>query len=1005
MFLVFSSNELDILILQNGEDGISADSKYVWVKYSTSADGSNLTDDPTNAIYIGIAYNKDTATESNNPSDYTWTKIKGDNGSDGYTIILNNENISFSVGNDNTTPIHNQTYEIIVSVFQGTTERDDFTIGELSADPGITISKQNDVITISVDSDIDISKEEGVIQVPVSIDGLIFLKQISWNVTHQGEIGQGAVNIIMRNETQNIPCSNDGLVLENMLINIPFTGYIGTQSTATTAVVGILPSGITLGSNTPSTDQDSGIIVLNVAKSSDLGGNNVLFGNINITFTVGSTDITKTFSWSKTKDGAEGSMTIYELEPSTLVINKDINDKLNPGSVTFSAYTRNSNSTNRSEYQGMFIIEESTNGTSYINKYTSSQNESSVSYTPSSSSIHSLRCTLCQANNIAATLDRQTVLVLNDSDSLKPIIEEINTSISGVQTEVDNVSKAITDKVWQSDITESINNYDGTTIKTIRDQVSKNTTEIGQITSSVSDIQSTLTTKADGSTVQELTEKISTLEQDAEGFKQTVSSTYATKGELNNTSETLQSTIEQTAAEIQQTVTDLEGNITEVSQTVGQIEQRVEDAEGDISSLQQTSDGIVAEISNARGDKASLSARFDEITSQVETVDGRVSNVEQTAESIKSEVAEKQAIPLTSIRYIRDWLNGNTIDNNNYYVECRVVVDDENIALGLTAIAKDESGSNINVQPANIDVYTDDHILEVNDEGDVNSSSFVSTGSGLNCLELDLGTPRGDIDYIQIVHYYADKRIYNHKLEISEDGTKWITLYDSEISGGYIESQDGRVYPISDGYINNKISQVTQTVNGINSVVQNNSDSISRLEQSSNSFSSQIQQLQSDVNSANDSIQDINQEIATNQSLIEQTFNEIRMSISGISDDMEGIAQSVVEQSSTEWKALFSQIGMGNYPDKNTNVIMSANGLTVRNPDTGVETVMSPEQFIGRYLGNTVFQLNKDLTITRRIQVDNGADFTTLKYINKIYTSKSNNQIGALVHIKSGGSS
>ena len=1003
--MVFSSNELDILILQNGEDGISADSKYIWVKYSANADGSGLTDDPTNAIYIGIAYNKDTATESNDPSDYTWTKIKGDNGSDGYTIVLNNENISFSVGNGNTTPIRDQTYEIVVSVFQGTTERDDFTIGELSSDTGITISKQNDTITISVDSDTDISKEEGTIQVPVSIDGLVFLKQISWNVTHQGEIGQGAVNIIMGNESQNIPCTNDGIVLENMLINIPFTGYIGTQSTATTAVVGLLPSGITLGSNTPSSDQDSGLIVLNVAKSSDLGGNNILFGNINITFTVGSTNITKSFAWSKTKDGAEGSMTIYDLEPSTLVINKDIEDVLNPSSVTFSAYTRSSNSPDRSEYLGMFIIEESDNGTSYTNKYTSSKNESSVSYTPSSSSIHSIRCTLCQTDNIAATLDRQTVLILNDSDSLKPIIEEITTSISGVETEVDNVSKAITDKIWQSDITESINNYDGTTIKTIRDQVSENTTEIGQITSSVSDIQSTLTTKADGSTVQELTEKVSTLEQDAEGFKQTVSSTYATKDELSSTSETLQSTIEQTAGEIRQNVTDLEGNITEVSQTVGQIEQRVENAEGDISSLQQTAEGIETEISNARGDKASLSARFDEITSQVETVDGKVSEVEQTAEAIKSEVAEKQPIPLTTIRYIRDWLNGNTVDNNNYFVECRVVVDEEDIALGLTAVAKDSSGANLANQPTNISVYTDDHIIDVGDDGTINTSSYVSTGTGLQCLELDLGTPRADIDYIEVIHYYPDKRIYNHKLEISEDGNKWITLYDSEISGGYIESQDGRLYPISDGYINNKISQVTQTVNGISSIVQNNSDSISRLEQTSSSFSSTIQEIQSDVNNVNESIQNINEEITANQSSIEQTFNEIRMSITGMTDDMEGIAQSVVEQSSTEWKALFSQIGMGDYPDKNTNVIMSANGLTVRNPDTGVETVMSPDQFIGRYLGNVVFQLNKDLTITRRIQVDNGADFTTIKYINKIYTSGSNQKIGALVHIKSGGSS
>lgn len=100
MILVFSSNELDFLILQNGKDGISADSKYTWVKYSQNSDGSNLTDDPTDAIYIGIAYNMESQEESNNPQDYSWTKIKGENGEDGsdaYTIILGNENISFSV--------------------------------------------------------------------------------------------------------------------------------------------------------------------------------------------------------------------------------------------------------------------------------------------------------------------------------------------------------------------------------------------------------------------------------------------------------------------------------------------------------------------------------------------------------------------------------------------------------------------------------------------------------------------------------------------------------------------------------------------------------------------------------------------------------------------------------------------------------------------------------------------------------------------------------------------
>ena len=86
--LVFSSNELDMLVLQNGKDGTPSDSKYIWVKYSQNENGNPMTDDPTNAVYIGIAYNKDSIAESDNPSDYSWSKILGDKGDDAYTVIL-----------------------------------------------------------------------------------------------------------------------------------------------------------------------------------------------------------------------------------------------------------------------------------------------------------------------------------------------------------------------------------------------------------------------------------------------------------------------------------------------------------------------------------------------------------------------------------------------------------------------------------------------------------------------------------------------------------------------------------------------------------------------------------------------------------------------------------------------------------------------------------------------------------------------------------------------------
>ena len=45
--------------------------------------GGGISNDPTGKEYIGFAYNKTTATESNTPSEYTWSKILGDQGDQG----------------------------------------------------------------------------------------------------------------------------------------------------------------------------------------------------------------------------------------------------------------------------------------------------------------------------------------------------------------------------------------------------------------------------------------------------------------------------------------------------------------------------------------------------------------------------------------------------------------------------------------------------------------------------------------------------------------------------------------------------------------------------------------------------------------------------------------------------------------------------------------------------------------------------------------------------------
>lgn len=65
-----------------GVKGADGKTYFTWIKYADSPT-SGMSDNPTGKKYIGIAYNKLTATESTNYADYTWSLIKGDKGDKG----------------------------------------------------------------------------------------------------------------------------------------------------------------------------------------------------------------------------------------------------------------------------------------------------------------------------------------------------------------------------------------------------------------------------------------------------------------------------------------------------------------------------------------------------------------------------------------------------------------------------------------------------------------------------------------------------------------------------------------------------------------------------------------------------------------------------------------------------------------------------------------------------------------------------------------------------------
>lgn len=629
--MLLSSNELDMLILQHGKDGISANSKYMWVKYAQDKTGTGLTDDPTNAIYIGIAYNKTEEHESENPNDYTWTKIKGNDGEAAYTVILQNENITFSVSHENNIALTDQSFNTSVLVFKGVEPVTNFTIGTVDSKNGISVVKKNNTITFSVTAGNKITSNYGSFSIPILVDGLTFIKEITWSLAKagavggQGNPGEPALSISLGNESQNIPCTYDGHVINDMLIEISFVGYRGLTRTPCNVAVGTLPSGMTLGSTENCTISNDGSIILNIVKNATLGTESTLTGNIVLTFSINGKTLVKNFTWTKSKDG--GLSYIYSIEPSSYVINKTYDGTLSPASITFNAYYQKDGS-DRIPYHGLFTIEESTTGSDFKSTYLSSKNESSLTYTPTSNNIKSVRCILSQTDKVSVVLDRQTVTVLSD-DKMKDALTTVTTRVNGVSSKVDGIDKKITNKVWQTDITTAVNNYDGTTVKSLRDQVSSQETKIGEITSEVSDVKTTV--KNNQASVQK---DIASIKQDATGFKQTVASTYETKNDATSK----YSSFDQRAGKIETNVKTLQGNVTTLSQTDTEIKAELKTAKGDITTLKSDASGLSAKITNAQGDVNTLKADAKTMKSDISDAKGNISELQRTSTNLQSQI-------------------------------------------------------------------------------------------------------------------------------------------------------------------------------------------------------------------------------------------------------------------------------------------------------------------------------------------------------------------------------
>lgn len=131
-----------------------------------------------------------------------------------------------------------------------------------------------------------------------------------------------------------------------------------------------------------------------------------------------------------------------------------------------------------------------------------------------------------------------------------------------------------------------------------------------------------------------------------------------------------------------------------------------------------------------------------------------------------------------SFRYVRDWLNGNTVNGNNYWNDIQVWAGATNRALGKLPTSNGVLTNAVNMTDGNASTY-----------------GYETAVTGAKWVQVDLGAVYSDIDNVKIFHYYLDGRTFHGtKTEVSTDGVTWLTLYDSAVSGEYVETSSGKTY-------------------------------------------------------------------------------------------------------------------------------------------------------------------------------------------------------------------
>lgn len=505
-----------------------------------------------------------------------------------FTVLLSNEMQQFST-DSNRKVTSAQSYYTDIIVYQGSTKRTDFIIGNVPSANGITVTKSSARITFAVGSGATISADAGTFTIPITLDGKTVNKIFSWSCGKQGVTGTSAKSVDIIANSQIFKSTDGGQTFspETIKLTPTFQGGISFSKWQYSIDGGVTWKDVVSGNN--GLYISSGVLTIN--KTSNLYTDtttSITFKCIsNNTSYYDTLTVIKLYDVTDIEVGGRNLLLMSSLQPAIYyvdgsgtttsetfkgcMVRKFTNmwsgvkisfDKLvtnrgvvRPGDVlTYSIYAK----TDDNATINVLMFNRSVDNTAGQGTIRGDQNLialntewklCAVTFTVTEEMLSSDKGITFFGYEIATKLTSGKGVYFscpklekgNIATDWTPAPEDVDSQIqslvkttSETSSVVNKLNQSITNKVWQSDITNSVNNYDNSTGKAIRDRLTKTETSLSGVTSTVSDMKTTLDKKADGSTVQSLTNRVSKTEQDVSGFKQTVESTYTKKADFDS---------------------------------------------------------------------------------------------------------------------------------------------------------------------------------------------------------------------------------------------------------------------------------------------------------------------------------------------------------------------------------------------------------------------------------------------------------------------------------------